>query len=214
MNQALAWATRQPGNWHDSGNLSPDVLQRISEMASSYDGCVSAETGCGLSTIVLSHASTHHTCFTISDGNSLAKVQAEPLFRSANVEFIIGPSQRTLPSHQFERPLHLALIDGPHGWPFPELDYYHLYPHIVPGGILVVDDIHIPTIGRMCEVLREDAMWQHVEDVRCTSFFRRTSAPLLDPIGDDWWHQNFNKRRFVNPETLAPHLGDGWWKTE
>jgi hypothetical protein len=211
MNQALAWATSQPGNWHDSGNLGPEVLKRIHETAGTYPGCVSAETGCGLSTIVLSHSSVRHTCFTLGEGNSLAKVRAEPLLRAENVDFVIGPSQRTLPSHEFAQPLHVALIDGPHGWPFPELDYYHFYPHIVAGGTLIVDDIHIPTIARMCEVLREDAMWEHAGDVRTTSFFRRTSAPLLDPTGDDWWKQNFNKRRFANPESLAPVLGEGWW---
>jgi len=212
MNQALGWAMSQPGNWHDSGNLGPQVLKRIHDTASSYKDCVSAETGCGLSTIVLSHAGAHHTSFTIAEGNSLARVRAEPLLRPEGVEFVIGPSQRTLPAHHFVRPLHVALIDGAHGWPFPELDYYHLYPHVLPGGTLVVDDIHIPTIARMCEMLRDDAMWQHVEDILYTSFFRRTSAPLFDPLGDGWWQQNFNKRHISNPESLDPYLGDGWWK--
>ena len=159
MNEALRWAMSQPGNWHDSGNLAPEVLQAIHDTAAGYADCVSAETGCGLSTIVLSNVSAHHTSFTISEGNSLARVEAEPLLRLDKVEFVVGPSQRTLPAHKFARPLHVALIDGAHGWPFAELDYYHFYPHIVTDGTLIIDDIHIPTIARMCDVLREDAMW-------------------------------------------------------
>lgn len=212
MNEALRWAMAQPGDWHDSGNLAADVIQQIYEAAISYPDCVSAETGCGLSTIILSQACSHHTSFTISEGNSASKVQSEALFRSEKVEFIFGPSQRTLPLHAFNRPLNLVLIDGAHGWPFPELDYYHFYPHILPGGTLIIDDIHIPTIARLCEVLRDDSMWEHVADVRYTSFFRRTSAPLFNPTGDGWWQQNFNKRRFANPESLEKYIGASWWK--
>ena len=32
------------------------------------------------------------------------------------------------------------------------------------------------------------------------------------PPRDGWWQQNFNKRRFANPKSLNPFLGDGWWK--
>ncbi len=212
MKEVLQWAINQSVNWHNSGNLFPEVLEAIYGMATEYDNCVSAETGCGLSTIVLSAISSHHTCFTIAEGNSLAKVEMEPLFQSDSVEFVVGPSQRTLPLHNFRQPLHMALIDGAHGWPFAELDYYHFYPHIVEGGTLIVDDIHIPTIGRMYEVLRDDAMWEHVGDVKSTSFFKRTSAPLFDPTGDGWWQQNFNKKRFANPGSLIPILGENWWK--
>ena len=213
MNEALLWAVKQPGNWHDSGNLASDVLEKINDIATGYPDCVSAETGCGLSTIVLSHVSARHTSFTISDGNSASKVRSEPLFRSENVEFVLGPSQKTLPQHTFARPLHMALIDGAHGWPFPALDYYYFYPNIVPGGTLIVVDIHIPTVRQMYDVLCEDAMWKHIGNVRCTAFFQRTPAPLFNPLADGWWLQNFNKKRFENPESLIAFLGDGWWKT-
>lgn len=209
---ALRWATNQPGNWHDSGNLAEDVLQAIHDAASSYSSCASAETGCGLSTVILSNLSTYHTSFTIEEGNSLEKVKSEELFRPADVEFVVGPSQRTLPRHEFRTPLDLVLIDGAHGWPFPELDYYFFYPHIATGGTLIVDDIHIPTIQRMMEVLQDDAMWEYLGNVRFTAFFRRTDAPTFDPLGDGWWQQNYNKRRFPNPESLIPYIGENWWK--
>ena len=115
MSEALQWAMGQPGDWHDSGNLAADVLEQIYEAAISYPDCISAETGCGLSTIVLSQVSSHHTAFTISEGNSVYKVQNEAFFRPERVEFVLGPSQRTLPLHAFNRALNLVLIDGAHG---------------------------------------------------------------------------------------------------
>ena len=87
------------------------------------------------------------------------------------------------------------LIDGPHGWPFPELEYWHFYQRIQPGGILIVDDVSIPTIGRMADVIAEDVMWTLVDVVATTALFRRTDAPVFDPLGDGWWTQRFNQRR-------------------
>ena len=34
-----------------------------------------------------------------------------------------------------------VLIDGPHGYPFPEIEYFYFYPRLKPGALLVVDDI-------------------------------------------------------------------------
>jgi hypothetical protein len=71
------------------------------------------------------------------------------------VEFVVGPSQQTLMAHTFTEPIQLAFIDGPHGYPFPELEYFKLYPHIETGRTAVVDDIHIPTIRNLFNFLRK-----------------------------------------------------------
>jgi hypothetical protein len=47
-----------------------------------------------------------------------------------------------------------VLLDGPHGYPFPDMEYYFFYPHIKPRGHLVIDDIQIPSIGRMTDILQ------------------------------------------------------------
>ena len=80
----------------------------------------------------------------------------------------------------------LVLLDGPHGYPFPQLEYWAVYRHIRPGGLLVVDDIHIPTIWQLFEFLREEPMFELLEVVLNTAFFRRTTAPTLNPYGDCW----------------------------
>ena len=79
---------------------------------------------------------------------------------------------------------------------FPELEYYYVYPHLREGALLVVDDIHIPTIHRLHTFLAEDAMFELVHVERTTAFFRRTGAPVFSPYGDGWEHQAYNRTRF------------------
>jgi hypothetical protein len=113
------------------------------------------------------------------------------------VDFIEGPSQRTLPQYPFPEKLQLALLDGPHAYPFPDLEYYFLYPHLEENALLILDDIHIPTIHNLFDFLRVDAMFRLDEVVRTTAFFTRTAAPTFDPLGDGWGHQAYNQRTLL-----------------
>ena len=209
LNGALDWACAQSGWWHDAGNLNPDVLRAVVRHAARIGARETVETGCGLSTVVLSVMADCHTCFTVAAGNSLQLVQAVPHLRRNIVNFVIGPSQLTLPRHSFPRPLDLVLVDGPHGFPFAQMEYFYFYQRIRPGGLLIIDDIHIPTVRQMYDFLRDDRMWAHVEDVLTTAFFTRTNAPLFDPCGDGWETQQFNQRHFPDPALLDEHCS-GW----
>ena len=73
---------------------------------------------------------------------------------------------------------------------------YYVYPKLRPGALLVIDDIHIPTIYRLHTFLAEEEMFDLVHIERTTSFFVRTGAPTFFPLGDGWEHQAFNKARF------------------
>lgn len=195
----LAAITALPPNWHGSGSFRPDVLARLASRLSGRSLHHTAETGTGKSTLLLSHLSEHHVVFAkddAGDGDSLMRTRGSDLLQSDRVEFVVGPTQRTLPVHQFASALQFALIDGPHGYPFPELEYYYLYPHLESGALLVVDDINIPTVYHLFEVLREDPMFELLEVAHTTAVFQRTAAPTFDPLGDGWWDQAWNKRRF------------------
>ena len=206
---ALDWACSQPGWWHDSGNLNPAVLRAIANHAARIGARDTAESGCGLSTVLLSTVAERHTCFTIAAGNSLERVQNVPHLRQDRVNFVVGPSQVTIPRHSFSRPLDLVLIDGPHGFPFAHVEYYFFYQRIRKGGILVVDDIHIPTVRQLYDVLRDEKMWVHVDEVLTTAFFQRSDAPLFDPYGDGWERQQFNQRHFEDSASMDLYC-PGW----
>ena len=199
-----------PRDFHISGSLSPNVLRRIAELHREVDAKVSAETGCGLTTLILSQLSQRHTSFTVDFGDSLPNTRNHSLFNAASTTFVVNPTQVSLPQWKFAEPLDFVILDGPHAYPFPDLEYFHVYPHVCAGGVLVIDDIHIPTIGHLYDFLRDDEMWEHVGDVETTAFFKRTRAPLLDPHGDGWPSQRYNRRYFAYPDALNHMYGEGW----
>lgn len=206
LDDLLAQIASLPASWHGAGSVSPQVLEAFRRHVGSRTRLRhSVETGTGRTTLLLSHLSEHHIVFTkddTGDGNSLDRVRESPLLNIGAVTFVVGPTQRTLVGHEFAAPIDLAFIDGPHAYPFPELEYWAIYPHLAEGAWLVIDDIQIPTLGNMFEVLRDDAMYDLVEVVEATAFFRRTDAPALDPYGEGWWEQGFNGRSSLRH--LAP----------
>lgn len=189
-----------PLDWHDVGTMGRPSLTAIARHAESLGALRdSAETGSGKSTLLFSHLSPSHHVFAVDEGRSISQVRQSPLFRSENVTYIEGPTQVTLPRHSFPRPLQMVLIDGPHGYPFPDLEYFYFYPVMEPGGLLVIDDLHIPTIGRMFDIIRADDMFELREVVGDQlAVFRRTHAPLVDPHSDSWWLQGYNREHYKN----------------
>lgn len=195
----IAAYERTAGFAHAAGSLPLRTLLRVEHLLTGT-GLVSAETGCGKSTIFLSRISMSHKVFCLDDrdqgsGSSVAYFMRCPATRIETVEIVFGPTQSTLPRYANHVPYDLVLIDGPHGYPFPELEYYFFYPHLKMGGLLVIDDIHIPTVGRLADFLSEDRMFEKVEFIGATAIFRRTDEPVFDPFGDGWWLQDFNRRR-------------------
>jgi hypothetical protein len=151
---------------HLAGTFSGAGLDALVRHASAAVVEHSIETGSGASTLLLSHVSGDHTVFAVDGGTgSIRSIENSPLLRPDVVTFIEGPTQRTLPPYQFSHRLQLALIDGPHAYPFPDLEYYFIYPHLDPGALLIVDDIHIPTITNLFEFLNADEMFDLKEVV-------------------------------------------------
>jgi hypothetical protein len=180
---------------HGSGTFSEKALRAVARYAYGRPAKCSVETGSGASTLLFSNASNRHVAFTIDSGTgSLVNVRSSPLFRAERTTIVEGPTQLTLPRYTFTEPIQLALIDGPHAYPFPDLEYYYLYPHIEPGGTLIVDDIQIPTIHNMFEFIAADDMWSLIEVVDDTAFFTRTDSPTFPPTGDRWRRQKYNTR--------------------
>ena len=97
------------------------------------------------------------------------------------------------------------LLDGPHGYPFPDLEYFYLYPTLDTGGLLIIDDIRIPSVRRMFDIIGADDMFQTLEVVDGnTAFLRRTEAALVHPESDSWWLQAYNRSYYTEIMGGAP----------
>jgi len=177
----------------ETGSMSTGALIELDRQLARRSVAASAETGAGASTLVFSHHAQHHTSFTLRN-DGLASVESSPLLCPGVACFVEGPTQKTLPQFGFDRKLQAALIDGPHAYPFPDLEYFYLYPHLDAGALLALDDIHIPTIHHLFDFLRREAMFRLSEVRGKTAFFERTDAPVFDPWGDGWWEQAANRR--------------------
>ncbi len=195
---------------HGSGTFDIGVLRELEEMLPG-NLTLTAETGCGKSTILLSRLSAHHIVFAVDDtafdNSSIEYFRRCPYFDPSRATLVLGPTQQTLKSFEFAAPLDAVLLDGPHAYPFPELEYYYVYPHLRTGAWLIVDDVHIPTVHRLYEFLREDEMFEFVALLRTTAVFRRSTAPTFSPVGDSWWLQRFNAARFP-VESGPPHSAE------
>jgi precorrin-6B methylase 2 len=156
----------------------------------------SAETGCGGSTIVLSHASHRHTAFAI-EGNdrTLTELRKQTDLRSENVIFVEGETKDTVPAYQFEGEMDLVLLDGPHAYPLPQIEFAYLFPRIRLGGWLVVDDIQIPSVYELFHFLEKESSVVLEEVAVRTAFFRRVSAPEHGP--DGWALQGMNRHTIL-----------------
>lgn len=196
-----------PAGWHPAGSYSLTTLIAIARNALAAPVRLSAETGCGITTALISQISADHTVFAYKHpSEEVPLAYGRGIFDTSKIRFVLGPTQRTLLPHVFVDQLDLAIIDGPHGYPFPELEYFAFYPHLAPNALLIVDDIHIPTVHNLFNILNEDKMFRLVEVCEKTAFYRRTSEPTFDPEGDGWWLQGYNQR-FAPPELRAhvPH---------
>lgn len=205
MQDVIEQIVRLPKDWHPLGGFDEKTAQAIVRICDRRNIKASVETGAGKSTLLFSHLSKHHTVFALDEGDSLSMPLNSPLLRKEAVTVVEGPSQRTLPGHEFKR-LQLALIDGPHAYPFPELEYYYIYPHLDAGAVLIIDDIDIPTINSMWRILRADRMYREIDLVGKTAFLERTNAPMLDPISGWWALQDYNKRKRIVDHSVEAYV--------
>jgi precorrin-6B methylase 2 len=156
----------------------------------------SVETGCGGSTIVLSHASDHHIAFGIEGSDAtITELRKQSDLRTENVMFVEGETKDTLPAYKFETELDLVLLDGPHAYPLPQMEFAYLFPRIRVGGWLVIDDIQIPSVHELVHFLEKESSVVLEEVAVRTAFFRRVSAAHHGP--DGWALQGINRRTIL-----------------
>src|SRR5450432_2818604 len=180
----------QACTFHPWDAMAPTALSAIMKRGPFR---VTAETGCGGSTIVLSQTSDRHTAFAIEGADrTITELRGRAGLRKEKVVFVEGETKDTLPGYRFEDKLDLVLLDGPHAYPLPQIEFVYLFPHIRQGGWLVLDDLQIPSVYELFGFLRKEPSVALEEVAVRTAFFRRTGAVEAGP--DGWPLQGMNRR--------------------
>jgi hypothetical protein len=91
--------------------------------------------------------------------------------------------------------LDLVLLDAPHAYPLPQVEFAYLYPHIKAGGWIVLDDIQIPSVYQLFQFLQAESSVVLEEVAVRTAFFRKTSETPAEP--DGWQKQGINRNAIL-----------------
>lgn len=155
---------------------------------------VTIETGSGASTILLAAIARDHTSISPSAEEHAAVLRhcATLGISTDHLRFVARPSELALPELPLDARYDLAFIDGRHAFPTPVVDFAYLEPRLVTDGILVLDDIHIPSVRVVFDFCRSSSEWEIEEfaDDRAVVLRKLGSAPP----GDPWPVQPYNKR--------------------
>jgi len=192
------------GTGHRGGTFMTEVLADLLRILPERPR-ITLETGCGKSTIIFSNIAEKHYVFAYDDrhleDSSVLMVHKCSDFNNEATTFVYGPTQHTLSNYKFPEGEYfdIVLLDGPHGYPFPDYEYALLYQRLREGSILIIDDIHIPSIGNMFDTLRVDRMYNEIGVYASTGVLRRTGARGVPSDGDHWYEQQYNVAQFPRP---------------
>lgn len=179
----------EASQFHPWDAMAPAALEAIERRGPFV---ATAETGCGGSTILLSRESGLHTVFAIEGvDRTISNLRQHPQLRGEAVTFVEGETKNTLPAHHFSSPLDLVLLDGPHAYPLPQVEFAYLFPRVKPGGWIVLDDIQIPSVHALFQFLRAESSVLLEEVCVRTAFFRKVADPKPEP--DGWQKQGINR---------------------
>jgi precorrin-6B methylase 2 len=183
-----------PPSVHDNAPLgvwaaADDCLEFLA--ATVEPGQRTLETGCGATTIVLAATGAIHTAVFLDQSEGLAVQEwcAARKISTANVAFHPGSSSETLPRLEMGD-LDLVMVDGCHGFPFPQLDWYYAASHLVTGGTLIVDDTHLSAPYELRRYLEHDPRWERIHVGTQWAAFRRLGSGSLD---EEWTSQQFHQ---------------------
>lgn len=187
----------QAVNW----GLDPETLVRLGGVI--RPNWVTAETGAGISTILCGACTSRHYVIC-PDPAEIQRIHGflgenqwpdhvVPLLLSSDVA--LPALAQTLGTDR----LDLALIDGAHRYPFPIVDWHYLSRVLRTDGLMLVDDIQIPSVAVLLDYLKQDDDWRLEEITGKTAWFRklREEAPV-----NDWLGQSINRNRTAGGEAV------------
>ncbi len=165
------------------------VLQYIAEMVDR--SCTTLETGGGWSTCVFAAHAGKHICVNpdITANEMIRQFLQEHHVPTGELLFKDATSDAALPKLDSACKVDVALIDGNHSFPIPIVDWHYIDLRLKKGGILLVDDSHIRSVGLLCEFLRTEDSYQWHADIGNLTVFKKTAEERVW----GWGGQRLNK---------------------
>ena len=88
----------------------------------------------------------------VEDDPQQPKLLAE-LLQASNVSVLHAPAAADALRMMRDTLVDLVLLDGPHAYPLPQIEFAYLFPRIRTGGWLALDDIQIPSVYELFRFL-------------------------------------------------------------
>ena len=176
--------------------IEPEVLSFIADRIGEESRTL--ETGAGCSTLVFALCGSDHIAITPSQSEIklITEYAAQKQISLSNVQFINQSSDRCLPQFKNDR-FDLVLLDGKHAFPWPIIDWFFTAEQLRQGGIMIIDDVHLQSVGILAEFLKSDPGWELIRDFSAKTFaFRKTRESIHDVA----WH--------MQPFTIAQRTGN------
>ncbi len=181
--------------------VTAKVLKAISGFLK--PGMVTLETGSGHTTIAFGMAGTHHICISpFEDEQQRIKDYLDANGIKHSIRFLTGSSDTLLAAPgTVPAELDFVFIDGAHRFPFPCIDFHFTEEKLKVGGIMCVDDVHMPSVRLLYRFLLKEREWELVEKVKNTAFFKRMKPTV---VHSDWQGQAMNSQFKKMEELKTP----------
>ena len=196
--------------WNTGGFLGPD-LSWLLDLCREFSHPRIAETGAGCSTLL----------FLFTDPSVVRSVAPDRQLRDRILEYArrmklstrplhysVGSSEDVIPKWSRKYVFDVTLIDGGHGWPLPMVDFCYMNRTLEPGGIMVIDDVHLHSVGELARFLTRQPGWKLVGGApnRRTIALRKMTS--TDSISD-WTDQPYIVERSANQRFGFAHYDLG-----
>lgn len=183
--------------------IEPDVLRFLADSVSPSSKTL--ETGAGLSTLVFALRVAAHIAITPSkpEISSIRESAANNGISLDSVRFICEPSEEFLPRCELAD-LDVVLLDGKHAFPWPMVDWFYTADRLKQGGLMIVDDVQMRSVGLLYNFMATDSAWNLVRDFTAKTLVFRKMRPLVHDIA--WHMQPWNMVRWSSSTSLRHKL--------
>ena len=104
--------------------------------------------------------------------------------------------------------LDLILLDGKHAFPWPMVDWFYTADRLKQGGLMIIDDAQMRSVGVLRDFMVADPAWNLVRDFAGKTVVFQKMRPYVHDVA--WHMQPWNvasgSRSIDSPRQLASRV--------